>query len=150
MVGPRKRLPAGHRWFRVVATNGVVNVETTPWTTLSEVNTWAESYVGLAVPDVRNNESERTMSATVRFDEMSWPAIGRDLAMLEWRLRYAPESLMASDHVLAAAVLAAYRDLATCPRAKRERVTRELRAACARGDSEDGNRGARHKSRGNS
>lgn len=66
------------------------------------------------------------------FGGMSWPlAGGAALDELEWRLRHAPDGLDASDAVRAATVLAAYRELVACPRAKRERVVRHLRAALA-------------------
>lgn len=48
MTGPRRGPPTEHRWFRVVAVNGVVNRETTGWTTLSDANDHADAYRGLA------------------------------------------------------------------------------------------------------
>ena len=58
------------------------------------------------------------------FDQMTWPLSDADLS---WRLRYAPQGVNDKDRMYLASVLDAYQELINCGRAKRERVTRELR-----------------------
>lgn len=61
------------------------------------------------------------------FDDMTWPAPGEELSEVEWHLRYG--GVTRSDLVVAASVIAAYRELISAPRRKRERVIRGIRAA---------------------
>jgi hypothetical protein len=62
------------------------------------------------------------------FDDMTWPLANDAIGDVEWVLRYAPE-VSGTDRFIAASVLAAYRELVHCPRAKREAVIRRLRQA---------------------
>ena len=63
------------------------------------------------------------------FDGMTWPTAGKANGELEWRLRHAPETLLAEDLMSAASVLAAYQELVCCPETKRRAVVRRLREA---------------------
>lgn len=58
------------------------------------------------------------------FGGMTWPLPDDDL---EWRLRYAPDSLTRQDEMYLASLNSAYRELFTCNREKRERIVRELK-----------------------
>jgi hypothetical protein len=60
-----------------------------------------------------------------RFGTMTWPLPDPDLS---WRIRFAPESVNGKDMMYLASLLDAYQELINCGRAKREHVTRELRA----------------------
>lgn len=61
-------------------------------------------------------------------DETVWPTPGDDPdGGLEWRLRYAPESLTRQDQLVLASIVAAYRELLTCPMRRRNDVVRGLR-----------------------
>lgn len=67
---------------------------------------------------------------TASFDEMCWPRAGEACGDVEWRLRYHKDELFdltREDELCAASILAAYRELVHCPRAKREAVVRRLR-----------------------
>lgn len=59
-----------------------------------------------------------------RFDTMTWPLSDPDL---NWRIRFAPESVNRQDMLYLASVLDAYQELISCGRAKREHVTKQLR-----------------------
>lgn len=61
------------------------------------------------------------------FDGMTWPTAGERCGDREWTLRHAAPN--PSDLMVAASVMAAYRELVTCPRSKREAVIRQLRRA---------------------
>jgi hypothetical protein len=63
------------------------------------------------------------------FDEMCWPVPGEAAGNVEWRLRYAPEALSRSDHMLAASIINAYRQMVGDPETKRRAVIRQLRLA---------------------
>ena len=58
------------------------------------------------------------------FDGMTWPLPDNDL---EWRLRYAPDSMTRQDEMHLASMNSAYRELIVCSREKREKIVRELR-----------------------
>lgn len=61
------------------------------------------------------------------FAEMSWPNPA-STGDLEWRMRYAPETLTKSDRMCAASVIAAYRALILDKTVKgRQFVVRELK-----------------------
>jgi hypothetical protein len=64
--------------------------------------------------------------------ESVWPTPGDtayedDTPGLEWKLRYAPESLTREDQLVLASIVAAYRELLTCPDHRRAEVVRLLR-----------------------
>ena len=63
------------------------------------------------------------------FQGMCWPETGDRLDALEHLLRYGPpvDGFDMQDRLLAAAVIAAYRDLVWLTRNKRDRVISELR-----------------------
>ena len=63
------------------------------------------------------------------FNGMCWPVPGERLKKLEDALRYEPKtaSLDMKDRLLAASVIAAYRDLIWSTNAKRNEISRELR-----------------------
>lgn len=63
------------------------------------------------------------------FQGMCWPETGDRLDALEDGLRYGPpvDGFDEKDRLLAAAVIAAYRELVWSTRNKRDRVLRELR-----------------------
>jgi hypothetical protein len=63
------------------------------------------------------------------FKGMCWPVPGKQLEELEDALRYEPKTawLDMKDRLLAASVIAAYRDLVWSTNAKRNEVSRELR-----------------------
>jgi hypothetical protein len=63
------------------------------------------------------------------FDDMCWPVPGERAGEVEWRLRYAPEALSRSDHLLAASIINAYRQMVGDPETKRRAVIRQLRLA---------------------
>jgi hypothetical protein len=67
--------------------------------------------------------------AYASFDEMCWPVPGERAGEVEWRLRYAPEALSRSDHLLAASIINAYRQMVGDPKTKRQSVVRQLRLA---------------------
>jgi hypothetical protein len=46
---------------------------------------------------------------------------------LEWKLRYAPESITREDQLVLASIVAAYRELLSCPARRRAEVVRALR-----------------------
>lgn len=62
------------------------------------------------------------------FDDMTWPTAGEACGDLEYALRHG-DDVTRTEAVCAATVLAAYRELVTCPRSKREAVVRRLREA---------------------
>lgn len=68
------------------------------------------------------------MSLYQRIDDMTWPAPGDALDDLEWRLRHGDSVARVGAACTAASVVAAYRELVLCPRVKRERIVRALRA----------------------
>lgn len=63
------------------------------------------------------------------FGGMTWPAPCERISEIEWRLRnYEPDaSLSMEDRLVAASVIAAYRDLIYKPIARRNSIMRELR-----------------------
>jgi len=63
------------------------------------------------------------------FDDMCWPVPGECAGDIEWRLRYAPERLSRADHMLAASIINAYRQMVGDPETKRRAVIRQLRLA---------------------
>lgn len=65
--------------------------------------------------------------------EMTWPAPGERLSDLEWRLRYAPNSLAREDQLVLASVVAAYAQMIGDPARKRNAVVAEIRGALKRG-----------------
>lgn len=66
----------------------------------------------------------------VRIGEMVWPTpMDEPDNSLEWRLRYGLPEQLVKDRMLAASIVSAYRELITCPRAKRDQVIRALRRA---------------------
>lgn len=68
------------------------------------------------------------------FDGMGWPNPERT-AQLEYRLRYGP-GLTRGDQLVAASVMAAYRQLIELPRDSRQEVIKGIRAALAVIDKE--------------
>lgn len=64
-----------------------------------------------------------------KFDGMTWPAACDRAGDVQWLLRYGPEALSMADRLVAASIVAAYCDLVTCDRDKRNRVVREVRRA---------------------
>ena len=56
------------------------------------------------------------------FDDMAWPRAGNTAGHVEYLLRHGSVGQMT-----AASIIAAYRELVFCPRAKREAVIRRLR-----------------------
>lgn len=66
------------------------------------------------------------------FDGMSWPVPSGRLEVVQWRMRYARESLTPEDLLLAASVICAYSEIVMCDADKRERV-----AAMAQGRAEN-------------
>lgn len=65
--------------------------------------------------------------SSVAFSEMAWPRAGNYGGDVEWRLRHAREHVTPSDMVVAASIIAAYRNLVHCPERKRRLVVRALR-----------------------
>lgn len=63
------------------------------------------------------------------FNGMCWPVPGKRLEELEDALRYKPKTawLDMKDRLLAASVIAAYRDLIWSTNARRNEISRELR-----------------------
>lgn len=74
----------------------------------------------------RDKEEPKRVGDYAYFDGMSWPGHW-DIGEHEWRLRHAPETITRSDHMQAASVMAAYRELIVCPETKRRQVVKELR-----------------------
>jgi len=61
-------------------------------------------------------------------DGSVWPTPGDDPdGGLEWRLRYAPESITRTDLLVLASIVSAYREVLTCPSRRRNDVVRMLR-----------------------
>jgi hypothetical protein len=56
------------------------------------------------------------------FNGMAWPVPSERLDEVQWRMRYARESLTPEDLLLAASVICAYSELVMCETAKRESV----------------------------
>lgn len=69
--------------------------------------------------------------AWARFDEMTWPMPSERLDEVEHTLRYGEPSR--SDLLKAASVIAAYRQMVSDPRRKRDAVVRRLREAMKEG-----------------
>lgn len=61
------------------------------------------------------------------FDEMTWPRANRATGDVEWRIRHSHTPPTPEDLMVAASIIAAYRELVHCPRSKREAVIRRLR-----------------------
>lgn len=66
---------------------------------------------------------------TVRYRKLAdgtiWPTPGDDPdGGLEWRLRYAPNSLTRPDQLVLASIVSAYRQLLCCPTRRRTEVVR--------------------------
>jgi hypothetical protein len=61
------------------------------------------------------------------FDGMAWPVPSPRLDEIQWRMRYARESLTPEDLLVAASVLCAYSEIVSCDAAKREYVTSQIR-----------------------
>ena len=59
--------------------------------------------------------------------ETCWPAVDSDLSDLEWRLRHADGPFSDQDHMAAATVIAAYRELVNATDEWRRFVIRALR-----------------------
>ena len=70
---------------------------------------------------------ERSGPSWAAFNDMTWPRAGNYGGDVEWRLRHAREHVTPSDMVVAASILAAYRELVHCPERKRRLVVRALR-----------------------
>jgi len=70
---------------------------------------------------------EHVSRSSVAFNEMAWPRAGNYGGDVEWRLRHARDHVTPSDMVMAASILAAYRELVHCPERKRRLVVRALR-----------------------
>lgn len=68
------------------------------------------------------------------FDGMCWPLPGERCDDIEWKLRYASDSMTREDQLLAASILSAYRQMIFDPHHKRVRVIRELRTAVGKTD----------------
>ena len=66
------------------------------------------------------------------FGEMSWPMPSERLADVESKLRHCPGEASQCDMMLAASVLAAYRELVLCSSRKRAVVISGIRAATDR------------------
>ncbi len=62
-----------------------------------------------------------------KFRDMIWPAPGESMRQIEWRLRYAPDSITIEDKLQIASVLSAYRDLVFLPQRTRNDYVMELR-----------------------
>jgi hypothetical protein len=60
-------------------------------------------------------------------DQMTWPSF--NLGDLEWRLRYAPESIKRGEELFLASVLSAYRELILKTQSERNEICRALREA---------------------
>jgi hypothetical protein len=65
-------------------------------------------------------------------DGSVWPTPGDvpdddESCSLEWRLRYAQDSITSSDKFVLASIVAAYRALLTCPSRRRNEVIRMMR-----------------------
>lgn len=75
-------------------------------------------------------------------DGSVWPRTGDhpdpDEIGLEWRLRYAPESITRGDQLHLASIVSAYRELIRCPETRRRVVIRGLRSAQTQGDDSNG------------
>jgi hypothetical protein len=63
------------------------------------------------------------------FNGMCWPVPGERLDQLEYALRYGPkvDGFDMKDRLLAASVIAAYKDLVWSTNARRNEISRELR-----------------------
>ena len=59
----------------------------------------------------------------VLIDDMTWCVPGDRLDQLERMMRFTPESSTGS----VASIIVCYRELVTCPRAKREHIVRNLK-----------------------
>lgn len=66
-----------------------------------------------------------TQGAVAHFDGMVWPIPSDRVARVEWALRHGTPTRL--DLMLAAEVIAAYRQMVNDPRSKREHVVRTLR-----------------------
>lgn len=73
-------------------------------------------------------EIGRTWKHGADIGDMHWPRAGNRCGDIEWKMRHAPDSLTSSDLLVAASILAAYRELIFCTREKRQAVVAALRA----------------------
>jgi hypothetical protein len=79
------------------------------------------------IADTAGSDSKRLVMPSrvlCSFDGMCWPNATEEINDLEWELRYGHPDR--SDYLLAATICAAYRELVTCPKNKRDYVVREL------------------------
>lgn len=70
---------------------------------------------------------KRTGYRLVEVGGTRWPPTDERADAVEWKLRHAPEQLTASDRMVAASILAAYRELLFKPAAKQRAVLLALR-----------------------
>lgn len=72
-------------------------------------------------------ENVATSDCYAAFEDMVWPKPSSRLDDLQWRMRYAPDSVTPNDLLIAASVMDAYDSLVMCDTVKRETVVAGIR-----------------------